>query len=130
MKQNSHWQDTSEKKCYLLFLSKFVFTCCFDLLKKEYISNFNKIYLKKKNFVETLFSPSFDVLHSSPIVYMDHMALIFQDLLLYCTKKVAENHNQFFQFRHGGETHFLVIARTLISWEAIKKASFFPTLSS
>ena len=37
IKQNSYWQDTCEKKCYLLFLSKFVSTCCFDLLKKEYI---------------------------------------------------------------------------------------------
>ena len=45
---------------------------------------------------------------------MDHTEHNFQDLLLYCTKKVAENHNQFFHFRHGGETHFLVLAQTLI----------------
>ena len=53
-----------------------------------------KFHLKKRKIIfETLFSPSFDVLHSSPIVYMDHTELIFQDLLLYCTKKVAKNHN-------------------------------------
>ena len=74
-----------------------------------------KFHFKKQEFFfETLFSPSFDVLHSSLIVYMDHTELIFQDLLLYCTKKVAESHNQFFHFRHGGETHFLVLAQTLI----------------
>ena len=67
-----------------------------------------------KIIFETLFSPAFDVLHSPPIVYMDHTELIFQDLLLYCTKKVPENHNLFFHFRHGGETHFLVLAQTLI----------------
>ena len=48
IKQNSHWQDTCEKKCYLLFLLKFVSTCCFDLLKKKNISNFNEISLKKE----------------------------------------------------------------------------------
>ena len=74
-----------------------------------------KFHFKKRkiNF-ETLFSPSFEVLHSSPIIYMDHTELFFQDLLLYCTKKVAKNHNQFVHFRHGGETHFLVLAQTLI----------------
>ena len=44
------------------------------------------------------------MLHISPIV----------DLLLYCTKKVAKNNNQFFHFRRGGETHFLVLPQTLI----------------
>ena len=74
-----------------------------------------KFHLKKRKIIfETLFSPSFDVLHSSPIVYMDHTELIFQDLLLYCTKKVSENQNQFFHFSNGGETHFLVLAQTLI----------------
>ena len=54
------------------------------------------------------------MLHSSPIVHMDHTEPIFKDLLLYCTKKVAKNHNYFFYFRHGGETHFLVLPQTLI----------------
>ena len=62
---------------------------------------------------ETLFSPSFNLLHSSPMVFVNHMEPIFQDLLLYCTKKVPENHNHFFHFRHGGETHFQVLAQTL-----------------
>ena len=66
-----------------------------------------KFHLEKRKVIfEALFSPSFDVLHSSPIVYMDNTELIFQDILLYCTKKVAENHNQFIYFYHGGETHF------------------------
>ena len=74
-----------------------------------------KFHLKKRKIIfETSFSPSFDELHTSPIVYMDHTELIFQDLLLYCTKTVPENHNQFFHFCHGGETHFLVVAQTLI----------------
>ena len=74
-----------------------------------------EFHLKKRKIIfETLFSTPFDVLHSSPIVYLDHRELIFQDLLLYRTKKVAENHNQFFHFCHGGKTHFLVLAQTLI----------------
>ena len=61
-----------------------------------------KIHFKKRKIIcETFFSPSFDVLHSSTIVYMDHTELIFQDLFFYCTKKVAENHNQFVRFHHG-----------------------------
>ena len=39
---------------------------------------------------------------------------IFQDLILYCTKKVPRNPNQFCHFCHGGGTHFLVLAPTLI----------------
>ena len=74
-----------------------------------------KFHLKKMeiNF-ETLFSPSFDVLHTSQMAYMNRMELMFQDLLLNCTKKVPENHNNFFHFCHGAETHFLVLAQTLI----------------
>ena len=103
------------KKYYLLFISTFVSSCCFDLLKKEHISNFDDISIKKRkiNF-ETLFSPSFDMIHSSPMVYINHMELMFQDLLIYCTKKVPKNLNHFFHFRHEGETHFLVLAQTLI----------------
>ena len=88
-----------------------VFTCW----KRNIFQISIKFHLKKrKTIFVTLFSPSFDVLHSSPIVHIDHMELLIQDLLLYCTKKVPENHNNFFHFCHGGETHFLVLARTLI----------------
>ena len=56
-----------------------------------------KFHFKKRNiYFDILFSPSFDVLHSSPMVYMNHTELIFQDILLYCTKEVQENQNQFF----------------------------------
>ena len=41
------------------------------------------------------------MLHSSPMVYMNHTEPIFQDLLLYCTQKFPENHNNFFPFCHG-----------------------------
>ena len=74
-----------------------------------------KFHFKKRKIIfETSFFPLFDVLHSTLIVYMDHMELIVQDLLLYCTKKVAENLIKFFHVRHRGETHFLVLAQTLI----------------
>jgi hypothetical protein len=74
-----------------------------------------KFHFKKiKIIFETLFSSSFDVPHNPPIVYMGHTELIFQDLLLYGTKKVPENHYHFFHFRHRGETHFLVLVQTLI----------------
>ena len=42
---------------------------------------------------------------------MEH---ILQKLHFYCTKKVPKNLNQFCHFRHGGGTHFLVLARTLM----------------
>ena len=96
-------------------VSKFLSTCCFDLLKKNKFQISMKFHLRKRKIiVGTLFFPSFGVLHSSPLVYMDHTKLIFQNILLYCTKKVAENHNNFFHFRRGGETHLLVLAQTLI----------------
>ena len=69
-------------------------------------------FKKRKIYFKTLFSPSFDVLHSSSMVNVNHTELIFQDL--YCTKKVPENHINFVHFCHGGDTHFLVLAQTLI----------------
>ena len=42
------------------------------------------------------------------------MEPMFQDLPFCCTKKVPKNHNIFFHFCHGGGTHFLVLAQTLI----------------
>ena len=90
---------------------------CFYLLiwpaEKGKHFNFQWNHLKRGFFFKPFF-PSFDVLHSSPIGYKNHTELIFQELLLYCTKMVAENHNHFFHFRHGGETHFLVLTQTLI----------------
>ena len=74
-----------------------------------------KFHLKKRKiYFETLFSFSFAVLHSSPMVYMNHTEFFFPDQLFNCTKKVPENHNDFFHFCHGDETHFLVLAQTLI----------------
>ena len=67
-----------------------------------------------KTYFESLISPSFDELLGSTIVYMNHMEHMFQDLPLHCTKKVPKNHNQFVHFRHGGGTHFLVLAQTLM----------------
>ena len=67
-----------------------------------------------KTYFESLISPSFDELHCSTIVHMNHMKHMFQDLPFYCTKKVPKNHNQFFHLRQGGGTHFLVLAHTLI----------------
>ena len=74
-----------------------------------------KFHLKNgKTFFESLISPSFDELYYSPIVYMNRMEPMFQDLPFCCTKKVPKNHNNFFHFRHVGGTHFLVVAQTLI----------------
>ena len=48
-----------------------------------------KFHFKKRGKInfDTLFPPSFDVLHSWPMVYMNHTELIFQDLLIYCTRR-------------------------------------------
>ena len=59
------------------------------------------------------------------MVYMNHTELIFQDILLCCTKKVPESHNIFFTIGTGPvrvETHFLMLAQNLIqrkeeNWE-------------
>ena len=67
-----------------------------------------------KTYFESLISPSFDELHCSTIVHINPMEHMFQDLPFYCIKKVPKNHYQFFHFRHGGGTHFLVLAQTLI----------------
>ena len=56
-----------------------------------------------KTYFESLISPSFDELHCSTIVPMNHMELMFQDLSFYCTKKVPKNHKQFFTFVTGLE---------------------------
>ena len=74
-----------------------------------------KFHFKNMNInFATFFSPSFDVLYSSPMIHMNHTELIFHDVVLYCTKKVQENHNNFFSLLSQGETHFLVLAQTLI----------------
>ena len=74
-----------------------------------------KFHLKNwKTYFESLISPSFNELHCSTIVHMNHMEHMFQDLPFYCTKKVPKNYNHFFHFSHGGGTHFLVLAQTLI----------------
>ena len=74
-----------------------------------------KFYFKNgKTYFKLLIFPSFDELHCSTIVPMNHMEHMFQDLPFYCTKKVPKNHNQFFHFHHGGGTYFLVLAQTLI----------------
>ena len=48
LNKNYYLQDTCGKKCCLLFLSIFVSIGCFELQKKEYISNVNEISLKKE----------------------------------------------------------------------------------
>ena len=67
-----------------------------------------------KTYFESLISPSFDELHCSTIVHMNHMKHMFQDLPFYCTKKVPKNHKHFFHFRQRAGTHFLVLGQTLI----------------
>ena len=42
------------------------------------------------------------------------MKHICQGLPFYCIKEVPENHKHFCHFHQGGETHFLVLAHTLI----------------
>ena len=49
--------------------------------------------------------------HFKKIVYIDHTELIFEDQLLYCTKKVTENHNYYF---------FLYLSR---GWNTLPGAS-------
>ena len=67
-----------------------------------------------KNNLQKLISRLFDEVHFSPIFFIIRLVFIFQDKIFYCTKKFPKNLNQFWYFRQGGETHFLVLAQTLI----------------
>ena len=61
---------------------------------------------------------------------MIRLEFIFQDLFLYCTNEVPKNHNHFGYFRHGGETHFLALAQTLIYSHLQLFPSMFRTFKS
>ena len=116
LKWNYNWQDTLGKKCNLQFLSKLVF---FLVVLSRWKSNKFQISMKfdfknGKNYFELLMSPSFDELHCSTIVHMNHTEHMFEDLPFYCTKKFPKTTIIFFQFSHWGGTHFLVFAQTLI----------------
>ena len=76
-------------------------------------------FKNEKTYFESLISPSFDELHCSTIVHMNHMEHMFQDLPFYCTKKDPKTHNHLFHFCHGGGTHFLLLAQTLIYIEGV-----------
>ena len=94
-------------------------TCFFLVVLSRWKRNTFQISMKfdfknGKTYFELLISPSFVELHCWTIVHMNHMKHIFQDLPFYCTNKVPKNHNQLFHFCHGGGTHFLVLAQTLI----------------
>ena len=51
--------------------------------------------------------------------YMIRLVFFFQDTF-YCTNEVPKKYNQFWYFRHGVESHFLVLAKTLI-YKLVKK---------
>ena len=97
--KKNHWQDTCWTNCYLKKNLLVVLTCW----KRNTFQISIRFHLKKNTiYFETLFASSFDVLHSLPLVYLNHTELIFQDLLLYCTKKVPDNHNIFFSLSSRG----------------------------
>ena len=91
-----------------------------------------KFHLKNwKNYLEKISSRSFDEVHCSPFFFIIRLVFIFQDQIFYCTKKVSKNHNKFWYFRHGGETHFLVLAQTLIyACKALMQSAFMSQLSA
>ena len=64
--------------------------------------------------IPRLVSHSCGGLHCSPIVHMNHMQAIFQDLSFHFTKLVPKDHNKLVHFCHRGGTNFLVLAHTLI----------------
>ena len=118
LKWNSNWQDTLGKKCNLQFLSTIVF---FLVVSCRWKRNKFQISMKfdlknRKNYFESLISPSFDEVHCPTIVHMNHMEHMFQDLSFYCTKKVPKNHNHFFHFRHGVELTSWCLLRPWYHW--------------
>ena len=56
-----------------------------------------KIHLKDgKNYFESLISPSFDELHCSTIVHMNHMEPMFQDLPFFVHQEGPKKPQSFF----------------------------------
>ena len=54
-------------------------------------------------------------MHCSPIVHMNHMKLIFQDLHFICKKKVPKNRNHFFSLLSPEINDVLKIRRKRVS---------------
>ena len=91
-----YWQDTCEKKWYVLFLSKKNLLVVLTCWKRNTFQMSMKFHFKKRKIMfETSFSPLFDVLHSSRIVYMDHTELIFQDFFYIATKRSQKSQSKF-----------------------------------
>ena len=81
------------------------------MLKKKQISNFNSTSLKKK--IVTKVSHALNGLHCSPIVHMNDMKPIFQDLP-FCYNKKVQKPNKICHFCQGGGTKFLGLDPTFI----------------
>ena len=77
LKWNSNLQDTQDKKCNLQFLSKLVFfLVVLSCWKRNTFQISIKFDLKNwKTYFEYLISPSFDELHCSTIVHMNHISV-------------------------------------------------------
>ena len=80
--------------------------------KKKKLKNINKKKLNKKKHFDSRIS------YCSPIVNINSIKLIFLDLpsynKTYCNKKLPDNQNKCCHFCHGGETHFLMFAQTMM----------------
>ena len=71
-------------------------------------------YKNGKNKFKSLISSLFYELYCSTIVHLNQMEHMFQDLPFLWHQESTKNHNHFCHFCHGGGTHFLVLAQTLI----------------
>ena len=116
IKQILNGKTPVKRNAMYYFLSKFGSTCFFDLLKKEYISNFSEISLKKEvnDFWNLIFSFICCATYLTNSLYGPHGTYLSGSTFILHLKKVAKNHNPFSHFYHGGETHFLVLGQTLI----------------
>ena len=115
LKWNSYCQDTCGKKCNLLFSLKNSFFLLFWTAEKGANFKFQWNFTKKKENWFWIINFSF-IWWASLLTnfYMICLVFIFQNQFFYGTNQVPKNHNQCWYFRHGGETHFLVLAQTLI----------------
>ena len=88
--------------------------------------------MRENSIINSLVLIHFKSYYSSPIVNMNHMNHIFQDILLKFTQKVPERHNPFCNKKKQVGTHLFGIFQTLISQIQIKehRGSLADTINS
>ena len=105
-KQNFYWQDMFGKKCFFTISIKICFFLLFWSAEKVTYFKFRWNFTKKigKSILKKKISPSFDMLHSSPMVYMNHTELMFLGSTFILHQEGPKKSQYFFTFVTGWNT--------------------------